>query len=82
MRRWERQYRQGGFEALKPNPAPTMAHSRVISRATLDRAEALNATGVSPPRYPPRHQNRHRFVPGQPLPGTGLPGGPDHRTTL
>jgi len=41
LRRWEHQYRQGGFEALKPKPRTDHGHSRVISQATLDRAEAL-----------------------------------------
>ncbi len=41
LRRWERQYRQGGFEALKPQLRADQGHSRVISQATLDRAEAL-----------------------------------------
>ncbi|MCP4285329.1 MAG: transposase [Gammaproteobacteria bacterium] len=33
--RWEKAYRRGGFDALKPQP------SRAISSKTLDRAEAL-----------------------------------------
>lgn len=41
LRRWERQYRQGGFEALKPKPRADQGVSRVISQTTLDRAEAL-----------------------------------------
>ncbi len=38
--RWEKAYRQGGFEALKPQ-ARRDKPSRVISAETLDRAEAL-----------------------------------------
>jgi len=38
--RWEKAYRQGGFEALKPQ-ARRDKPARVISAETLDRAEAL-----------------------------------------
>ncbi|MCP4983022.1 MAG: helix-turn-helix domain-containing protein, partial [Gammaproteobacteria bacterium] len=38
--RWEKMYRQGGFDALKPQ-ARQDKPSRVISAETLDRAEAL-----------------------------------------
>ena len=41
LRRWEKAYRQGGFEALKPRPRSDRGRSRVISTETLDRAEAL-----------------------------------------
>ena len=38
--RWEKAYRQGGFDALKPQPRQDK-ECRVISPETLDRAEAL-----------------------------------------
>ena len=38
--RWEKAYQQGGFDALKPQARRDKA-CRVISPATLDRAEAL-----------------------------------------
>jgi transposase InsO family protein len=38
--RWEKAYRQGGFDALKPRPRRDKA-CRAISPETLDRAEAL-----------------------------------------
>ncbi|MCP4542740.1 MAG: helix-turn-helix domain-containing protein, partial [Chloroflexi bacterium] len=38
--RWEKAYRQGGFDELKPQPRRDKP-SRVISSETLDRAEAL-----------------------------------------
>jgi len=38
--RWEKHYRQGGFDALKPRPRRA-APSRAISVETLERAEAL-----------------------------------------
>jgi putative transposase len=41
LRRWEKAYRQGGFEALKPKPRRDRGQSRAISPSTLDRAEAL-----------------------------------------
>jgi putative transposase len=41
LRRWEKAYRQGGFEALKPRPRTDRGRSRAISSETLDRAEAL-----------------------------------------
>jgi len=39
--RWERAYRAGGFEALKPQPRSDRDQPRTISPETLDRAEAL-----------------------------------------
>lgn len=39
--RWERTYRAGGFEALKPQPRADRDQPRAISPETLDRAEAL-----------------------------------------
>lgn len=39
--RWERHYQQGGFEALKPRCRADKGRPRVVSPATLDRAEAL-----------------------------------------
>jgi transposase InsO family protein len=41
LARWERRYRAGGFEALKPRPRSDRGQSRTISAETLDRAEAL-----------------------------------------
>jgi putative transposase len=41
LRRWEKAYRQGGFEALKPKPRSDRGSSRAISAQTLDRAETL-----------------------------------------
>jgi putative transposase len=41
LRRWERAYRRGGFEALKPRPRADRGTSRTISTPTLERAEAL-----------------------------------------
>lgn len=41
LRRWEKTYRQGGFEALKPKSRTDRGQSRAISSATLERAEAL-----------------------------------------
>ena len=38
--RWEKQYRKGGFDALKPRPRRA-APSRAISAETLERAETL-----------------------------------------
>jgi hypothetical protein len=38
--RWEKAYRRGGFDALKPQPRREKP-CRVISPETLDRAEAL-----------------------------------------
>ena len=38
--RWEKAWRQGGFDALKPQPRHDKP-SRAISPETLDRAEAL-----------------------------------------
>jgi len=39
--RWERAYRAGGFEALKPQARADRDQPRAISPETLDRAEAL-----------------------------------------
>jgi putative transposase len=41
LRRWEKAYREGGFEALKPRPRSDRGAPRAISSQTLDRAEAL-----------------------------------------
>jgi putative transposase len=41
LRRWEKAYRDGGFEALKPHPRRDRGAARTISPQTLDRAEAL-----------------------------------------
>jgi putative transposase len=41
LRRWEKAYRDGGFEALKPPPRADRGAARAISTPTLDRAEAL-----------------------------------------
>jgi putative transposase len=41
LRRWEARYRQGGFEALKPQPRADRGQPRAVSPETLDRAEAL-----------------------------------------
>lgn len=41
LRRWEERYRQGGFEALKPQPRADRGQPRAVSPETLDRAEAL-----------------------------------------
>jgi putative transposase len=41
LRRWESRYRQGGFEALKPQPRADRGQPRAVSTETLDRAEAL-----------------------------------------
>jgi transposase InsO family protein len=41
LRRWEQQYRQHGFDGLKPRPRRDQGQSRTISPETLDRAEAL-----------------------------------------
>ncbi len=41
LRRWEKTYRQGGFEALKPKPRADRGQSRALSDETLERAEAL-----------------------------------------
>lgn len=41
LRRWERAYRTGGFDALKPHPRCDRGAARAISTPTLDRAEAL-----------------------------------------
>ncbi len=41
LRRWEKAYRQGGFDALKPRSRRDRGASRSLSAETLDRAEAL-----------------------------------------
>ena len=41
LARWERRYRQAGFEGLKPQPRSDRGTPRTISPATLDRAETL-----------------------------------------
>ncbi|MBU0496116.1 MAG: DDE-type integrase/transposase/recombinase [Chloroflexi bacterium] len=41
LRRWEKAYRAGGFEALKPRGRTDGGAARAISTVTLDRAEAL-----------------------------------------
>ncbi|MCP4542905.1 MAG: DDE-type integrase/transposase/recombinase [Chloroflexi bacterium] len=41
LRRWEQQYRQHGFDGLKPRPRSDRGQSRTISPETLERAEAL-----------------------------------------
>ncbi len=41
LRRWEKAYRTGGFDALKPHPRGDRGAARAISTPTLDRAEAL-----------------------------------------
>jgi transposase InsO family protein len=41
LARWERRYRQDGFEGLKPLPRHDRGQPRAISPPTLDRAEAL-----------------------------------------
>jgi len=41
LSRWERRYREQGFEGLKPQPRRDQGQPRTISPQTLDRAEAL-----------------------------------------
>ena len=41
LRRWEKAYRKGGFDALKPRSRRDRGASRSLSAETLDRAEAL-----------------------------------------
>jgi putative transposase len=41
LRRWEKAYRNGGFDALKPRSRRDRGASRSLSAETLDRAEAL-----------------------------------------
>ncbi len=41
LARWERLYREGGFDALKPKPRSDRGQPRAISHETLDRAETL-----------------------------------------
>jgi transposase InsO family protein len=41
LARWERLYRQDGFEGLKPKPRSDRGKPRAISEETLDRAETL-----------------------------------------
>jgi putative transposase len=41
LARWERLYRERGFDGLKPQPRRDQGQCRAISSQTLDRAEAL-----------------------------------------
>jgi putative transposase len=41
LRRWEKAFQRGGFEALKPRPRCDKGTCRAISAETLDRAETL-----------------------------------------
>jgi putative transposase len=41
LARWERRYRQNGFEGLKPKPRGDRGQPRTICPETLDRAETL-----------------------------------------
>jgi len=41
LRRWEKAYREGGFDALKPRPRSDRGVPRTLSPETLERAEAL-----------------------------------------
>jgi putative transposase len=41
LRRWEKDYLAGGFDALKPKPRSDRGASRALSAETLTRAEAL-----------------------------------------
>jgi putative transposase len=41
LRRWEKDYLAGGFDALKPKPRSDRGASRALSAETLERAEAL-----------------------------------------
>ena len=41
LARWERQYKQQGFDGLKPKPRGDRGQPRTLSPETLDRAEAL-----------------------------------------
>jgi putative transposase len=41
LARWERCYRQRGFDGLKPRPRADRGRRRALSDATLDRAETL-----------------------------------------
>jgi putative transposase len=41
LRRWEKAYQRGGFDALKPRPRADRGASRAISTTTPERAEAL-----------------------------------------
>jgi putative transposase len=41
LRRWEKAYNHGGFDALKPKPRSDRGTCRAISAETLDRAETL-----------------------------------------
>lgn len=41
LKRWEKRYREGGFEALKPARRADRGEPRAISPETLERAEAL-----------------------------------------
>jgi putative transposase len=51
LARWERQYKQDGFDGLKPKPRDDRGQPRSISSETLDRAEALK-------RQQPRRSSR------------------------
>jgi transposase InsO family protein len=51
LARWERQYKQDGFDGLKPKPRSDRGQPRTISPETLDRAEALK-------RQQPRRSSR------------------------
>ena len=41
LARWERRYRQRGFDGLKPQPRADRGRRRAVSDATLERAETL-----------------------------------------
>jgi putative transposase len=41
LRRWEKAYRKGGFDALKPRARSDRGASRALSSETLNRAEAI-----------------------------------------
>jgi transposase InsO family protein len=41
LRRWEKAFRKGGFDGLKPTPRADRGSCRAISPETLDRAETL-----------------------------------------
>ncbi len=51
LARWERQYKQDGFDGLKPKPRSDRGQPRTISPETLARAEALK-------RQQPRRSSR------------------------
>lgn len=61
LARWERIYRERGFDGLKPHPRADRGDCRTISSETLDRAETLywpyrtvpsNASSLSAPPAP------------------------------